>query len=125
MLQIATFLAIGPQIYADGLVVIDDKKKPIGRIDSKHIISNIINIGYPECLELTALRIMDDFTGSLDKNSSLSKVLEIFNKTKFAFVPITASNSSDKIGSTPNSRTEEEEEEVVVASISIRDIYLQ
>jgi predicted transcriptional regulator len=125
MLQIATFLAIGPQIYADGLVVIDDKKKPIGRIDSKHIISNIINIGYPECLELTALRIMDDFTGSLNKNSSLSKVLEIFNKTKFAFVPITASNSSDKIGSTPNSRTEEEEEEVVVASISIRDIYLQ
>ena len=27
MLQIATFLAIGPQIYADGLVVIDDKKE--------------------------------------------------------------------------------------------------
>jgi hypothetical protein len=38
MLQIATFLAIGPQIYADGLVVIDYKKKPIGRISSKHII---------------------------------------------------------------------------------------
>ena len=122
MLQIATFLAIGPQIYADGLVVIDDKKKPIGRIDSKHIISNIIDIGYPECLELTALQIMDDFTGSLDKNSSLSKVLEVFNKTKFAFVPITANNSSDKIGSTPNSTATEEEEEELVASISVRDI---
>src|SRR6188472_4174685 len=97
MLKIATFLAMGPQIYADGLVVVDDKK-PIGRIGSKHIISNIIDIGYPECLELTALQIMDDFTGSLDKNSSLSKVLEVFNKTKFAFVPITANNSSDKIG---------------------------
>src|SRR5690242_4240279 len=122
MLQIATFLAIGPQIYADGLVVTDGKKKPIGRIDSKHIISNIIDIGYPECLELTALQIMDDFTGSLDKNSSLSKVLEVFNKTKFAFVPITANDSGDKIGSTRDSTATEEEEEELVASISIRDI---
>jgi CBS domain-containing protein len=123
MLQIATFLAIGPQIYADGLVVTDGKKKPIGRIDSKHIISNIINIGYPECLELTALQIMDDFTGSLDKNSALSKVLEVFNKTKFAFVPITANDSGDKIGNTRDSTaTEEEEEEELVASISVRDI---
>ena len=89
MLQVATFLAIGPQIYADGLIVIDDKKKPIGRISSKHIISNIVDIGYPECLELTALQIMDDFTESLDKNSSLSEVLEVFDKTKFAFIPIT------------------------------------
>src|SRR6476646_3291525 len=123
MLQIATFLAIGPQIYADGLVVTDGKKKPIGRIDSKHIISNIIDIGYPECLELTALQIMDNFTGSIDKNSSLSKVLEVLNKTKFAFVPITANDSGDKIGSTRDSTaTEEEEEEELVASISIRDI---
>ena len=54
MLQIATFLAIGPQIYVDGLIVINENKKPIGRIGSKHIISNIINIGYPEWLEITA-----------------------------------------------------------------------
>jgi hypothetical protein len=33
--------------------------------------SNITTIGYPEWLELTALQIMDDFTGSLDMNSSL------------------------------------------------------
>ena len=104
-----------------GLVVIDDRKKPIGRIDSKHIISNIIDIGYPEWLELTALQIMDDSTGSLDMNSSLGKVLDVFDKTKFAFVPITA-NNSDKIGSTHDSRAEEEEKEELVASISIRDI---
>jgi predicted transcriptional regulator len=122
MLQIATFLAIGPQIYADGLVVIDDKKKPIGRISSKHIISNIIDIRYPECFELTALQIMDDFTGSLDKNSSLAKVLEVFDKTKFAFIPITANNSSDKIDSIRDSTAEKKEEEELVASISIRDI---
>jgi hypothetical protein len=46
MLQIATFLAIGPQIYVDGVIVIDDDKvqrgRPVGRISSKHIISNII-----------------------------------------------------------------------------------
>ena len=64
---------------------------------------------------------MDDFTGSLDMNSSLSKVLEVFDKTKFAFVPITANNSSDKIGSTRDS-TAEAEEAIVVASLSIRDI---
>ena len=60
--------------------------------------SNITNIGYPEWLELTALQIMDDFTGSLDMNSSLGKVLDVFNKAKLAFVPITANKSSDKIG---------------------------
>jgi CBS domain-containing protein len=64
---------------------------------------------------------MDDFTGSLNKNSSLGKVLEIFDETKFAFVPITVNNSSDKVGSTHNS-TAEEQEEVVVTLISIRDI---
>ena len=46
---------------------------------------------------------MDDFTGSLDMNSSLGKVLDVFNKTKLAFVPITANKSSDKIGSTRDS----------------------
>jgi hypothetical protein len=47
-LQIATFLAIGPQIYVDGLVVMDDKgqRKPVGRIGSKHIIRNILDVGY-------------------------------------------------------------------------------
>jgi hypothetical protein len=54
MLQIATFLAIGPQIYVDGLVVvIDDNDKgqrtrPVGRIGSKHIISNFLDSEYPD-----------------------------------------------------------------------------
>jgi hypothetical protein len=75
MLQITTFLAIGPQIYVDGLIVINESKKPIGRISSKHIIFNIINTGYPEWLEITAPQIMDDFAGIVDMNSPLSKVL--------------------------------------------------
>ena len=45
MLQVAIFLAIGPEIYVDGLLVMDDKVqrgKPIGRISSRHIISSIV-----------------------------------------------------------------------------------
>jgi hypothetical protein len=57
MLQIATFLAIGPEIYIDGLIVIDDKVQrgsPIGRISSKHIISSILDFGYPAWLQKNA-----------------------------------------------------------------------
>lgn len=114
MLQIATFLAIGPQIYVDGLVVINESKKPIGRIGSKHIISDILRIGYPDWLERTAEQIMDDFAGTVDMNSPLSKAIEVFDKTRFAFVPIIAKEDDNRGGS--------EAAEVVVASLSIRDI---
>ena len=114
MLQIATFLAIGPQIYVDGLVVINESKKLIGRISSKHIISNILRTGYPDWLEITAEQIMDDFAGTVDLNSPLDKALEVFDKTRFAFVPITAKDDSG------GGRSSEAAE--VVASLSIRDI---
>ena len=114
MLQIATFLAIGPQIYVDGLVVINESKKLIGRISSKHIISNILRTGYPDWLEITAEQIMDDFAGTVDMNSPLDKALEVFDKTRFAFVPITAKDDSG------GGRSSEAAE--VVASLSIRDI---
>lgn len=110
MLQIATFLAIGPQIYVDGLVVINNKtKNPVGRISSKHIIFNILKYDYPDWLEITAEQIMDDFTGVVDMDSPLSKALEVFNKTRFAFVPIIRKN-------------EEEAQAAIVASLSIRDV---
>ena len=108
LLKIATFLAIGPQIYVDGLVVIDKgsgKEEPVGRISSKEIISKILNLGYPEWLELKASQIMDSFVGSIEMDSPLSTALEIFEKTRFAFVPIVAKDSS-----------------TVAASLSIRDI---
>ena len=116
--QIATYLAIGPQIYVDGLIVINESKKPIGIISSKHIIFNIINTGYPEWLKITAEQIMDDFAGTVDMNSPLSKVLKIFDKTRFAFVPIIASNSMIKISVVVIQQQSQE----VVASLSIRDI---
>jgi CBS domain-containing protein len=112
MLEIATFLSIGPQIYVDGLVVINENKKPIGRISGKHIISNILKTGYPDWLQITASQIMDDFVGTTDMVSPLSRAVEVFDKTRFAFVPIIARR-------TGNSHSLEEE---AVASLSIRDI---
>jgi hypothetical protein len=41
-----------------------------------------INISYVEWLETTALQIMDNFAGIVDMNSPLSKVLEVFDKTR-------------------------------------------
>jgi CBS domain-containing protein len=100
--------AIGPQIYVDGLVVIDKgrgKEEPVGRISSKQIISKILNLGYLEWLDLKASQIMDSFVGSIEMDSPLSTALEVFEKTRFAFVPIIAKDSS-----------------IVAASLSIRDI---
>jgi CBS domain-containing protein len=108
LLKIAAFLAIGPQIYVDGLVVIDKgrgKEEPVGRTSSKQIISKILNLGYPEWLELKTSQIMDSFVGTIKMDSPLSTALEIFEKTSFAFVPIIAKDNS-----------------VAAASLSIRDI---
>jgi CBS domain-containing protein len=113
MLQLAPFLAIGPQIYADGLIITHKSKNSIGRLGSKHVISNILKAGYPKCLEISAEQMMDDFAGTLDMNSPLSNALEIFTKTRFAFVPITIKDYS--FGSNA-------EKVVAIASLSIRDI---
>jgi len=112
MLEIATFLAIGPQIYVDGLIVIDENNKPIGRIGSKHIILNILKTGYPDWLKITASQIMDDFAGTTDMVSPLSTAVEVFDKTRFAFVPIITRRTGYSYSL----------EEEAVASLSIRDI---
>ncbi|MFZ0514729.1 MAG: hypothetical protein WAM14_24205 [Candidatus Nitrosopolaris sp.] len=118
MLQIATFLAIGPQIYVDGIIVIDDKVqrgRPVGRISSKHIISSILDFGYPDCMQKNASQIMDSFVMPLEMESPMKKALEVFERTRFAIVPILAKKH----------RLEDEEGDslkVVTASLAIRDI---
>ena len=117
MLQIATFLAIGPQIYVDGIIVIDDKVqrgRPVGRISSKHIISSVLDSGYPDCLQKKASQIMDSFVMPLEMDSHLKKALEVFERTKFAFIPII----------TKEDKTEDKQGDsvVVTASLAIRDI---
>jgi hypothetical protein len=121
MLQIATFLAIGPQIYVDGLVVISDNDKgqrtsPIGRIGSKHIISNLLDSDYPDWLETKASQIMDSTVGALEMDSMLSSALEVFDKTRFAFAPIVANRDNERDGEIGSSSL------VVTAALAIKDI---
>jgi len=100
--QIAPFLAIGPQIYVDGLVVIEAERL-IGRISSKEILLTIINTKYPDWLNVRASQMMDNSGISLEMDLPLGKAINIFRQTSFAFIPITKSGS-------------------VVASLSIRDV---
>ena len=100
--QVATFLAIGPQIYVDGLVVTVDKK-PVGRISSKQVLQNIINSHNNGWLNKTASELMDRNMLSIEMNSSLGAALKIFGESRFAFLPITEKGS-------------------LIASLGIRDI---
>jgi hypothetical protein len=115
MLQVATFLAMGPEIYVDGLWVIDEKVqrgKPIGRISSRRIISCILDCGYPDCMQRKASQMIDGFVMPLEMDSPLRKALEVFKTTGFAFVPIVA--KSDDVEEGPSLR--------IAASLAIRDI---
>ena len=102
LMQIAPFMAIGPQIFVDGLIVTQEEK-PIGIVTSKHVLNAIINYKYPDCLKISASQIMDNTGGALETDEPLSRAIEIFNRTSIAFLPITRSGS-------------------VVASLSIRDL---
>lgn len=102
LMQIAPFMAIGPQIYVDGLVVLEGEK-PIGKIGSKQILLTIINSKYPDWLKKTASQIMDSTEISLEMNSPLSTAIDIFNQTSIGFIPITKSG-------------------LIVASLSVRDL---
>jgi CBS domain-containing protein len=101
LLQVGTFLAIGPQIYVDGVVVLD-KHRVVGAIGGRHIIEHILY--HPkDCLRGTASMIMSRFEHTVQADHPLSVALDIFSKTGFAFVPITIKQD-------------------VVTSLSIRDV---
>lgn len=121
MREIATFLAIGPQIYVDGLVVVSDndkgqRRRPVGMIASKHIISNLLDCDYPDWLETKASQIMDSTVGALEMDSTLSSALEVFDKTRIAFSPIVANRDNKRDGEMGSSSS------VVIAALTIRDI---
>jgi CBS domain-containing protein len=101
LLQVGTFLAIGPQIYVDGVVVLD-KHRVVGTIGGRNIIEHILYHpkGWPQG---TASMIMSRFEDTVQADHPLSVALDIFNKTGFAFVPITMKQN-------------------VVTSLSIRDV---
>ena len=87
LLQAGTFLAIGPQIYVDGLVVLDGQK-PVGRMGGQHIIQYILQ-HQDGWFQSTASQIMSHAVSVVEAASPLSVALDIFGRTKFAFAPIT------------------------------------
>jgi CBS domain-containing protein len=101
LLQVATFLAIGPQIYVDGLVVLDDNKA-VGTIGGQHLIKHILCL-QEKWLDEKASEVMTKVNSSVEAAAPLMTVLNIFSKTRFAFCPITVNSK-------------------VAASLSLRDI---
>jgi CBS domain-containing protein len=86
LLQVGTFLAIGPQIYVDGLVVLDGKRL-VGTVGGQHMIRYILE-HQEGWFESTASQIMKTFPSSVEGNDPLGVALDIFGRTKFAFVPV-------------------------------------
>jgi CBS domain-containing protein len=86
LLQTGIFLSIGPQIYVDGLVVLDGQK-PVGRMGGQHIIQHILQ-HQEGWFQSTASQIMSHTPSVVEATAPLSVALDIFSKTKFAFVPI-------------------------------------
>ena len=101
LLEVVTFLAIGPEIYVDGVVVVaeenlDGKKMqtPVGMIGGKNVMRSLLEntfAGKKDFFgEVTASEIMVEVTQSdlVDLESPLSKVIDTFRRTRFAFVPV-------------------------------------
>ena len=113
LIELAIYLGVGPQIYADGLLVFQQQqeeqqkggekisgegirsRKVIGRLSSKHIIrhllqSNFSSYGTRFRHRTTASEIMDPITKNqkIKVDSPIRKVMDVFRETKFAFVPI-------------------------------------
>jgi CBS domain-containing protein len=93
--QFSVFLAIGPEIYVDGLVVLDkNNQHVVGRIGCKNILSHLLNERYSEWQNTTAGQIMnilnkeEEIVEMIEIESPVSRVIEFFRKTKFAFIPI-------------------------------------
>lgn len=81
--QLGTYLAIGHQVYVDGLIVAEDKKI-IGRIGGKEILEFLVNTRNNDFTAIKASDIMTEDTSSVDIDSSLDDLLSLFEKTKFA-----------------------------------------
>ena len=90
--QFSVFLAIGPEIYVDGLVVLEKtNQQVVGKLGCKNILSHLLNTSYSEWRSTTADQIMGRSYKEeemIDIDSSVSKVIDLFKKTKFAFTPI-------------------------------------
>jgi CBS domain-containing protein len=103
LLQVGTFLALGPQIYVDGLVVLNDNNGAAGTIGGRHIAEYILYHQKSDWPAASASDIMTRFDSTVEADHPLTVALDIFAKTEFAFVPVTIDNT-------------------VVTSLSVRDL---
>lgn len=104
LLHVGTFLALGPQIYVDGLVVINDNNEAVGTIGGRHFAEYILYHHKSEWWSVaSASDIMTRFDSTVEADQPLTAALDIFARTEFAFVPVTTSHR-------------------VVTSLSVRDL---
>ena len=118
LIELAIYLGIGPQIYADGLLVFQQQqqeeqerrekisrgirsRKVIGRLSSKHIIRHLLKSNFSSYSaqfrhRTTASEIMDPITEyrKINVDSPIRRVIDVFRETKFAFVPIMETKGS-------------------------------
>jgi CBS domain-containing protein len=102
MLQVATFLATGPQIYVDGLVVLEGRKRLMGRIGGYALASHILTTR-EKWLEGRASDLVEPLEHPLQEDDPIENALRIFMETRFAFMPVASKGE-------------------IVASLSIRDL---
>jgi predicted transcriptional regulator len=87
----ALFLIPIRELFMSGIVVMLENK-PVGRIGPKHILEKVIEKGYENCLKLSAQDIMIKIDNQIESKFALAELLEVFQKTKFGFYPITKNN---------------------------------
>ncbi|MGA7370301.1 MAG: CBS domain-containing protein [Nitrososphaeraceae archaeon] len=101
LLEVTTFLAIGPEIYVDGVVVVTEEshngkkiQTPVGMIGGKNVLRSMLESTFDRKEDffgdVIASQIMVEMTQSnwVELESPLSKVIHIFERTRFAFVPV-------------------------------------
>ncbi len=101
LLEVTTFLAIGPEIYVDGIVVITEEnhnerklQTPVGTIGGKNILQSVLEGTFDGQQDfsgdLTASEIMMKMTQSdwVELESPLTKAIDIFERRRFALVPV-------------------------------------
>lgn len=123
LLEVITFLAIGPEIYVDGVVVVTEEnhsgkkiQTPVGRIGGKSVLRSMLESTFDRKEnffgDVTASQIMVEITQSdwVELESPLSEVIDIFRRTRFAFVPV--------ISTTKEYNTDKP---IIIGTLTIRD----
>ena len=101
LLEVTTFLAIGPEIYVDGVVVVTEEshngkkiQTPVGMIGGKNVLRSMLDSTFDRKEDFfgdaTASQIMVEMIQRdwVELESPLSKVIDVFGRTRFAFVPV-------------------------------------